>query len=249
LFVGGAVELCEWYGGMISTVSKTDKPIGFSDVATADLDPRRHRVFYWNVGKRLLDLVGGMALAVVASPVVIMVFVGLMLNRGRPFFSHERVGLGGRKFRCYKLRSMVLDADQKLSELLASDPAAAEEWRKFQKLENDPRITPIGRLLRRSSLDELPQLWNVLRGDMSLVGPRPVTEAELERYGSARRLYLSVRPGLTGPWQVSNRNSGTSTSYASRVEKDVAYVQGISFGRDLKLLFDTAFCMLRMSGR
>jgi lipopolysaccharide/colanic/teichoic acid biosynthesis glycosyltransferase len=144
---------------------------------------------------------------------------------------------------------MVRDADARLAELLQSDPAAAAEWAEHQKLQNDPRVTRLGHFLRRSSLDELPQLWNVLRGDMSLVGPRPVTEEELARYGDDAQLYLSVRPGLTGFWQVNDRNSGSNTSYGARVRQDVQYILRISLAEDLKILFATASCVLRLTGR
>lgn len=137
-------------------------------------------------------------------------------------FAHFRVGQSGHLFRCYKFRSMMRNADVVLDELLRKDPAARAEWDLDQKLRQDPRVTPIGQLLRRTSLDELPQLFNILRGDMHFVGPRPVTLAELARYGSIKRHYLSVKPGLTGLWQVSGRNN---TSYDRRVNFDRAYVE------------------------
>lgn len=137
-------------------------------------------------------------------------------------YAHGRVGRGGRIFPCYKFRSMVLDSDEVLQKLLQTDPQARAEWERDQKLRNDPRITPIGRFLRKTSLDELPQLFNILAGDMHFVGPRPVTLGELRRYGAHKRHYLSVRPGLTGLWQVSGRNT---TTYDRRVQLDARYVE------------------------
>ncbi len=137
-------------------------------------------------------------------------------------YAHGRVGRRGRIFPCYKFRSMVLDSDQVLQKLLQTDRAARAEWERDQKLRNDPRITPIGRFLRKTSLDELPQLFNILAGDMHFVGPRPVTLGELRRYGAHKRHYLSVRPGLTGLWQVSGRNT---TTYDRRVQLDARYVE------------------------
>jgi lipopolysaccharide/colanic/teichoic acid biosynthesis glycosyltransferase len=137
-------------------------------------------------------------------------------------FAHGRVGQGGRIFRCFKFRSMVRDSQAVLEALLRDDPEARDEWQRDHKLRNDPRVTPIGAFLRRTSLDELPQLFNVLRGEMHLVGPRPVTLEEVHRYGARKRHYLSVKPGLTGLWQVSGRNN---TTYAERVEHDTDYVE------------------------
>ena len=136
-------------------------------------------------------------------------------------FSHERVGLGGTTFFCLKFRSMYEDSDTRLETLLAGDSSARQEWSEHYKLKEDPRITPLGHFLRESSIDELPQLVNVLRGDMSLVGPRPVIVEELEKYGHAKEAYLSVRPGLTGLWQVSGRND---LDYETRVALDTEYV-------------------------
>lgn len=204
---------------------------------------------YRRTGKRLFDLAGGSVLLALFAPLIGFVLAAVAFEGGRPIFSHERVGLRGRRFRCFKFRTMVRDADEQLAELLHRDPAAAAEWALHQKLENDPRITRLGHFLRRSSLDELPQLWNVVRGDMSLVGPRPITDEELKRYGNAARLYLSVRPGLTGFWQVNDRNSGSGTNYDARVSQDIKYISSISLTEDLKILLATVSCVLRMTGR
>ena len=165
------------------------------------------------------------AAVVILALAPLMLFVAWQIRKvdGAPiFYAHGRVGRRGRIFRCLKFRSMVLDSDQALQRLLRTDPAARAEWLRDQKLRDDPRITPIGRFLRRTSLDELPQLFNILAGDMHFVGPRPVTLGELRRYGAHKRHYLSVRPGLTGLWQVSGRNT---TTYARRVQLDARYVE------------------------
>lgn len=156
-------------------------------------------------------------------------------------FAHERVGLGGRRFRCFKFRTMHTDASERLDELLASDLVAREEWARDFKLRNDPRVTQLGAFLRRTSLDELPQLFNVLKGDMCLVGPRPIVEKELAMYGRYARYYLSIRPGMTGLWQVSGRND---TSYRRRVALDCAYVKSQCFLLDLRIILRTLPALL-----
>jgi exopolysaccharide production protein ExoY len=157
------------------------------------------------------------------SPVLLYIAWRIAREDGAPItYGHYRVGQRGQLFRCLKFRTMVRDSQAVLAELLRTDPAARAEWERDHKLRSDPRVTPIGRMLRKTSLDELPQLFNILRGEMNFVGPRPVTMAELARYGNRRRHYLSVRPGLTGLWQVSGRNN---TSYDERVEFDSEYVE------------------------
>lgn len=166
-----------------------------------------------------------LAALVIAALAPLLAWIAWRVKRvdGTPItFGHYRVGQGGKLFVCLKFRSMVRDADTALADLLSTDAAARMEWERDHKLRDDPRITPIGRLLRRTSLDELPQLFNVLRGEMHFVGPRPVTLAELARYGDNKRHYLSVKPGLTGLWQVSGRNN---TSYERRVHYDRTYVE------------------------
>lgn len=157
------------------------------------------------------------------SPLLAFIAWRIWREDGAPItYGHYRVGIGGQLFRCLKYRSMVRDSDRVLADLLASDPAARDEWALGHKLRNDPRVTPIGRFLRKTSLDELPQLFNILRGEMHFVGPRPVTMDELSRYGRRRRHYLSVKPGMTGLWQVSGRNN---TTYDERVALDTDYVE------------------------
>ena len=199
---------------------------------------------YRNAGKRVLDIL----LVVISLPVVlpvILILAGLVaLDGGRPFYSQLRVGQGGRTFRMWKLRSMVLDADAALDGYLASDPALRAEWDAHQKLRHDPRITLIGELLRRSSLDELPQLLNVLTGDMSLVGPRPMMPQQRSIYpGEA---YYRLRPGLTGMWQVTARNDSV---FAFRAACDARYDRRLSLWLDVKLILVTVGVVLRGTGR
>lgn len=202
--------------------------------------------FYRERGKRVFDLTLGSLMLLAAAPILLGLMLLVSLDGGKPVFAHLRVGKGGRMFRCFKIRSMRLDAEAQLAAILASDPVAAQEWAADHKLSNDPRVTRLGAFLRRSSLDELPQLWNVLRGDMSLVGPRPVTEAEIDRYGVAAADYMTLRPGLTGPWQVDGRND---ISYDARVAMDVAYARDHDLRRDFGIVLRTGFSVLKLTGR
>lgn len=193
-----------------------------------------------------IDQLAALLLLLLLSPVMAVVALLIWRADGAPIlFGHYRVGQHGRLFRCLKFRSMYRNSEQMLKDLLAQDPAARAEWERDHKLQNDPRITPIGHFLRRTSLDELPQLFNVLRGEMSLVGPRPITVAELPRYGRVRWHYLSVRPGMTGLWQVSGRND---VSYDERVELDRRYVESDSLRMRLSILWRTVDVVLHGSG-
>lgn len=190
---------------------------------------------------------GVVALALFALlPIFLVVTIAILIADGRPiFFGHERVGRGGRTFKCWKFRTMVRDAEDRLQDLLANDPAARAEWDETHKLVNDPRILPFGGLLRKLSIDELPQLWNVLCGDMSLVGPRPVTRTELVRYGAGAAAYLAVRPGLTGVWQISGRSS---VGFEERVAMDVKYVATRSALGDLGIIMRTPAVVFKRAG-
>jgi lipopolysaccharide/colanic/teichoic acid biosynthesis glycosyltransferase len=180
------------------------------------------------------------------SPLMLLVTWLTWRRDGVPiFFAHYRVGRGGKLFRCLKFRTMYRESEQMLADLLRDNAQAREEWQRDQKLSNDPRITPIGHFLRRTSLDELPQLFNVMRGEMLLVGPRPITVAELTRYGRVRWHYLSVRPGITGLWQVSGRND---TTYEERVALDRRYVEQRTIWLDLQILFKTVGVVLARDG-
>jgi exopolysaccharide production protein ExoY len=195
---------------------------------------------------RAFDVLIALGAVLFLCPLLIVVAVLVKLeDRGAILFSHERIGLGGRRFGCLKFRTMAPDAEQRLEALLAADPQARWEWAQDHKLRRDPRITRIGKFLRTSSLDELPQLINILRGEMSLVGPRPIVAAEMARYGVHIRHYCAVKPGLTGLWQVSGRND---TTYRRRVVMDVAYVRAHGVGLDLGILFKTVPAVLLRRG-
>jgi undecaprenyl-phosphate galactose phosphotransferase len=195
--------------------------------------------------KRAFDVACSALLLVALAP--LLAWIAWQVARtGRPvLFEHERIGREGRPFRCYKFRTMVPDADRVLANLLARDPESRAAWSRDFKLRDDPRVTPIGAWLRRTSFDELPQLWNVLRGDMSLVGPRPVVAAELARYGDAVRYYLDSRPGLTGLWQISGRND---VDYAERVALDAWYIKNWSLWYDVVILAKTVRVVLDGKG-
>lgn len=215
-----------------------------AEAAAASTSARPYEAF----GKRAFDLCLAVALTPIVAPVVLMLaFAVWASDGGRPFFGHRRIGRSGRVFLCWKLRSMVPDAEARLAGHLSADPEAAAEWAVFHKLTDDPRVTRLGDFLRRTSLDELPQLWNVLRGDMSFVGPRPVTRDELDdHYGAARAVYNALRPGITGLWQVSGRND---LDYAERVSLDVRYAASIAFVRDVWIILCTAGVIVRPTGR
>lgn len=187
------------------------------------------------------------ALAILAALSPVLLLIAWLIRRdGAPAtFEHYRVGYRGQLFRCIKFRTMRPDADRVLYAVLAHDPALRGEWERNQKLANDPRVTRLGRWLRRSSLDELPQLLNVMRGEMALVGPRPITVSELRRYGRVRWNYLSVPPGITGLWQVSGRNW---TTYEQRVELDRRYVEKRSAWLDCKIVAKTVVVVLTGHG-
>ena len=201
---------------------------------------------YLRHGKRLLDVAWALVLLAVFLPVIVIVAVGVWRTGAPVLFGHRRVGRRGAEFRCLKFSSMVPDAETRLQELLARDPVARQQWDENHKLDNDPRITRFGHLLRKSSMDELPQLWNVLVGDMSLVGPRPVTAEELSRYGKDSKDYLRLRPGLTGRWQVGGRNDVT---YDERVAMDCAYAREVGLMTDLAILLRTVGVVLSRNGR
>jgi exopolysaccharide production protein ExoY len=195
--------------------------------------------------KRVLDIAVASVALVLLLPMILMVTALIRLVMGGPvIFAQQRIGLGGRVFRCYKFRTMVTNGEEVLRRHLAADPAAAREWKETRKLANDPRVGCLGNILRKSSIDELPQLFNVLRGDMSLVRPRPIVPEELEYYGRHVRAYLKARPGLTGVWQISGRNR---LSYAARVAKDRHYVRHWSLAVDLAVLIKTIPAILKFS--
>ena len=184
-------------------------------------------------------------LLVLSVPIFLAVAALVSIDGGPIFFRHKRVGKNGITFGCLKFRTMILGAEDCLDEYLSHHPEAQMEWAKEQKLSFDPRITAMGRFLRLSSVDELPQLINVIKGDMSLVGPRPVTQGELVHYGFATPLYKSVRPGITGLWQVSGRND---VGYDMRVKLDEQYIRNWNFVSDLWILLRTPAVVMSRKG-
>ena len=207
------------------------------------VDPQKQPGVYRNLGKRFLDVAAIVLAVPVVVPIVAALAIGVALDGGKPFYTQTRIGHRGRQFRMWKLRSMVTDADSRMAEHLDRHPLAKAEWDSTQKLKQDPRITRFGRVLRRSSLDELPQLWNVLIGDMSLVGPRPMMVSQQTLYpGTA---YYSLRPGITGYWQTAGRNT---TTFEARAEFDAAYAEQLSLATDARVLMRTVGVVLKATG-
>lgn len=195
--------------------------------------------------KRLFDIAGSVAIIIILSPVLLYISRKVREDGGPAIYGHERIGKGGQAFKCLKFRSMVINSKEVLEQLLANDKSARDEWEATFKLKNDPRITKIGAFLRRTSLDELPQLFNVLKGEMSLVGPRPIITAELERYNEEVDYYLLSKPGMTGLWQVSGRSD---VDYETRVYLDAWYVKNWSMWNDIAILFKTIGVVLKKDG-
>lgn len=196
-------------------------------------------------GKAAMDVLLAMIGLILAMPIMVVVAIGVRLDGGPIFYAHPRIGRNGKPFNCYKFRTMVVNAEQILDEVLKSDPTAAADWAERRKLKQDIRITPIGRFLRASSLDELPQLFNVIRQEMSLVGPRPIVAQEIERYGDHIDCYYASKPGLTGMWQISGRSD---TTYGERVALDTWYVNNWSFRLDIEILAKTIPAVIKRSG-
>lgn len=207
---------------------------------------RDRQPLYAGIGKRALDI--GLALLIlpVIAPVIGLLWLMVRADGGPGLYPHRRIGRKGQSFRCWKLRTMVPEADRVLAETLQGDPLAALEWARAFKLQRDPRITPLGGHLRRLSLDELPQIWNVLRGEMSFVGPRPITAGELAFYDGEPQTYLSQTPGITGLWQVEGRSDGC---YRKRVALDRRYRAEQSLRLDVLLICRTAGLVLAPTGR
>lgn len=195
--------------------------------------------------KRSFDIIVASLIAILFSPLLVLLALWVKQDGGNAIYGHTRIGRDGKAFSCLKFRSMVPNSQEVLTELLATNEQAREEWEKDFKLRNDPRITRIGHILRKSSLDELPQLWNVLVGEMSLVGPRPVPLEELERYGTNKDYYLMAKPGMTGLWQVSGRNN---VDYGTRVYFDAWYVKNWSLWNDIVIMFKTIEIVLGRHG-
>jgi exopolysaccharide production protein ExoY len=196
--------------------------------------------------KRSLDFGVAAFALILLAPLLALTCAAILIIQGRPlFYSQERIGQYGAVFRCLKFRTMVNHGDEVLASYLATNPAEQAEWAATRKLKSDPRITPLGRFLRKSSLDEVPQLVNILVGDMSLVGPRPIIATEMELYGQHFSDYIRVRPGLTGLWQISGRSD---TTYLQRVTLDVLYVHGRTFWGDVKIMIKTVPAVIKAQG-
>ncbi|PCJ04785.1 MAG: exopolysaccharide biosynthesis protein [Rhodobacteraceae bacterium] len=217
----------------------------FVDVTTA-LRESANEGYYAKGGKRVFDLILAVLLLPLIAPVVAALWLLVRRDGGPGFFGHRRIGRNGQEFKCWKVRTMVMGAEERLQSYLASNPAAAAEWARDHKLTNDPRITRFGDFLRKTSLDELPQIWNVLKSEMSFVGPRPIVRAELPKYGVAAGVYLRQKPGITGLWQVSGRND---VSYTERVAMDVDYSLRGSLMFDMELIARTGISVMGGTGR
>jgi exopolysaccharide production protein ExoY len=198
------------------------------------------------VPKRVFDILFSFSVLLAFAPLFLLIALLLKVtDRGPVLYRQPRVGFRSSAFGCFKFRTMVIDGDAVLARHLRDNPEAAKEWAETRKLKRDPRVTAVGDVLRQMSLDELPQLWNVLRGDMSIVGPRPVVIEEIAMYGSSAGHYLLARPGLTGAWQVSGRNDA---SYERRVYLDRSYVENWSFWTDIKIIMKTVPVVIRAKG-
>jgi exopolysaccharide production protein ExoY len=200
-----------------------------------------------DVVKRIFDFLFSVTVLSLLLPFLALIAAAIKIKSPGPIlFSHTRIGRGGRPFQCLKFRSMYIDAEERLEKLLASDAALRNEWDRTHKLKNDPRILPFGEFLRKTSLDELPQFWNVIKGDLSVVGPRPVVQKEVsQHFGAKAAKILSIRPGITGLWQTSGRSS---LSYPERVALEATYVERRSFLLDLQLVLRTVPAMLSARG-
>lgn len=206
---------------------------------TAPKPPFNDNIF--GLTKRAVDITAALMLAVGLAPLILMIITVISMEGGPILYRHRRIGRGGQIFECLKFRTMVPNAERILRDLLENDPVARAEWCRDHKLRYDPRITRVGHFLRRTSLDELPQLWNVLRGEMSLVGPRPIVREDALRYGRLLSAYLTARPGLTGLWQVTG---GNDTDYRRRVVMDAYYAKNQSLLLDLRILLKTVRTVL-----
>jgi exopolysaccharide production protein ExoY len=237
LFFGGAVVVVLWSTAM-NGLADTRSVLRLAAIETST-PVGRHQ-------KRLVDIVLALSGIVLLAPLLIICYLATIITSPGPaLFRHRRVGFNGKHFDCLKFRTMVTDAPERLRDVIESDPLAAAEWTSNRKLRNDPRVTAIGAILRKSSLDELPQLFNVLKGDMSIVGPRPVPDEELERYAASISAYLACRPGITGLWQVSGRST---TTYSKRIACDTFYADNWSMALDAKILVVTLPALLATDG-
>ncbi len=202
----------------------------------------------YKVVKRLIDILGGLVGCVLLVPITVAIYIArkvLKEDDGPMFYEHLRYGKDGKKFRIYKFRSMCIDADKRLKEYLEQNEEARKEFEENHKLKDDPRITKLGKFIRKTSIDELPQFVNVLKGDMSLIGPRPIVDGEIEKYGENKEKFLSVKPGLTGYWAANGRSDIT---YEERMKMELYYVDNISFKLDIQIFFKTIISVIKKEG-
>lgn len=211
-------------------------------------ETKTNRKILYKILKRIIDIIGALVGIVILIPTTVIIYLARKISKednGPLFYEQLRYGKNGKVFRLYKYRSMCIGADKKLKEYLENNEEAKKEFEKTHKLQNDPRITKIGDFLRKTSLDELPQMINILKGDMSLVGPRPVIEKEVEEYGENKERFLSVKPGLTGYWQVNGRSN---TTFKERMEMELYYVDNRSLWLDIKIFFKTFITVFKKEG-
>lgn len=206
-----------------------------------------YKKYITRIIKRIIDIIGSIFGIILLIPITIVVGIANIISgdNGPIFYSHKRIGKNGKHFKMYKFRSMCVDADAKLKKLLQEDEIARKEWNDNRKLNNDPRITRIGKFIRKTSLDEFPQFINVLKGEMSLVGPRAVIDGEIEKFGILKDKVLSVKPGITGYWAANGRSN---TSYPERVVMEAIYVNNFSIKQDIKILLKTVGAVIKMNG-
>lgn len=228
---------------MTLQINDISDDLGVSGTSVIHVNTPPQSGLYRTVFKRVFDVVAVLLSSIVVLPVILILSLLVALDGASPFYWNDRVGRGGRTFRMLKLRTMVPNADRMLEAYLSKNAEARLEWNATQKLKSDPRITRVGRLLRKTSLDELPQLWNVLIGDMSLVGPRPMMPSQRPLYSGTA--YYALRPGITGPWQVSLRNE---SEFSQRVKFDTDYYTDLSLLTDVKLLLETVRVVIRGTG-
>lgn len=218
---------------------QTTKEVSRIDIDKMELSRKIYRVI-----KRIVDIIGALVGCIILLPLTLGIWIANMIakDNGPIFYVQKRIGKNGKSFKMYKFRSMVVDADRKLKRYLLNNPEANEEFMEFRKLKDDPRITPVGSFIRKTSLDEFPQFINVLKGDMSLVGPRPYMPREKRTMGKAYKEIIKVKPGLTGPWQVNGRSELT---LKERMKMDIEYIQTENAINDIKYLFKTVFKIVK----
>lgn len=228
---------------MTLQIHDPSEDFGMASVPMGHVTTPKRRGLYRSFGKRGLDVLAVVLTGIIVVPLILLLALVVALDGSSPFYWNDRVGRGGRTFRMLKLRTMVPNAERMLEQYLDRNPEARLEWSSTQKLKADPRITRVGRLLRKTSMDELPQLWNVLIGDMSLVGPRPMMPSQRSLYSGLA--YYALRPGITGPWQVSERNE---VEFSKRAEFDREYDENLSLLTDLRLLLATTRVVIKGTG-